>query len=263
MSDGPVLHVWPDHAVYLAADLDADTHAHHAAQISLALQGSLEVRVGDPGEWSRLMGVIIAADQPHAVRASNPLAQLYLEPESQLGRRLVTVLDGASHRPLPESAVRSILPPLRRCWRQQLPFRAVQASFELASAALLDARPAASLDPRVCAVLARLREHYRRPPPLAELASGVGLSAGRLSHLFREEVGLPIRRYTLWLRVMGAAAALSRGTDHIEAALDNGFADASHMSRTFRRMLSLPPGRFPKVFLADSQFVQDGSDDSA
>jgi transcriptional regulator GlxA family with amidase domain len=261
MSDGPVLHVWPDHAVYLAANLDADTHAHHAAQISLALQGSLEVRVGDPGEWSRVTGVIIAADQPHAVHAANPLAQLYLEPESQLGRRLMTVLDGVSHRPLPESALRSILPALRRCWQQQLPFRAVQASFELACAALLDARPAASLDPRICAVLARLREHYRRPPPLAELASGVGLSAGRLSHLFREEIGLPIRRYTLWLRVMGAAAALSRGADHVAAALDNGFADASHMSRTFRRMLSLPPGRFPKAFLAGSQFVQDGRDE--
>ena len=62
---------------------------------------------------------------------------------------------------------------------------------------------------------------------------------------------------------MGAAAALSRGTDHVQAALDNGFADASHMSRTFRRMLSPPPGRFPKAFLADSQFVQDGSDESA
>ncbi len=263
MDTGPVLHVWPDHAVYLAANLDADTHAHHAAQISLALQGSLEVRVGDPGVCSRLTGVIIAADQSHAVRAATPLAQLYLEPESPLGRRLLTALDGASHRPLPKSAVRSILPPLRRCWRQQLPFRAVQASFELACTALLDTHPAASLDPRVSAVLARLREDYRRPPPLAELASGVGLSAGRLTHLFREEIGLPIRRYTLWLRVMGAAAALSRGADHIEAALDNGFADASHMSRTFRRMLSLPPGRFPKVFLADSQFVQDGGDESA
>jgi hypothetical protein len=82
MSDDPVLHVWPDHAVYLAANLDADTHAHHAAQISLALHGSLEVRVGDPGEWSRVTGVIIAADQPHAVRAPNPLAQLYLEPHT-------------------------------------------------------------------------------------------------------------------------------------------------------------------------------------
>jgi hypothetical protein len=34
------------------------------------------------------------------------------------------------------------------------------------------------------------------------------------------------------------------------------------MSRTFRRMLSLPPGRFPKAFLADSQFVQDEGDES-
>jgi len=41
----------------------------------------------------------------------------------------------------------SILPPLRRCWRAQLPFRAVQVSFESAAAALLDVHSAESLDP--------------------------------------------------------------------------------------------------------------------
>jgi len=34
MSDSPVLHVWPDHAVYLAADLDAWAAALHLGSSS-------------------------------------------------------------------------------------------------------------------------------------------------------------------------------------------------------------------------------------
>jgi hypothetical protein len=38
----------------------------------------------------------------------------------------------------------------------------VQVSFELAAAALLDVRPGASLNPRISALLARLRKDHRK-----------------------------------------------------------------------------------------------------
>ena len=52
---------------------------------------------------------------------------------------------------------------------------------------------------------------------------------------------LPVRPYLAWLRLQRAAAAIVAGTPLATAALDAGFADAAHMSRTFRRMLGMAP----------------------
>jgi AraC-like DNA-binding protein len=86
-------------------------------------------------------------------------------------------------------------------------------------------------------------------------------------HVFTESVGIPLRPYLLWLRVQRAASALSNGQTVTEAAHLAGFADAPHLTRTFRRTLGTSPRelirpaaatrelRLPSA--APSQFVQD------
>jgi AraC-like DNA-binding protein len=76
---------------------------------------------------------------------------------------------------------------------------------------------------------------------LAHLADTVGLSQGRLMHAFTESIGIPLRPYLQWLKLQRAAAAIVRGASLARAAQDAGFADAAHMSRTFRRMLGASP----------------------
>jgi len=44
-----------------------------------------------------------------------------------------------------------------------------------------------------------------------------------------------------WLRVQQAAIEIVSGNSLSDAALAAGFSDAAHMSRTFRRMLGIPP----------------------
>ncbi|WP_433932169.1 helix-turn-helix domain-containing protein [Sorangium cellulosum] len=54
------------------------------------------------------------------------------------------------------------------------------------------------------------------------------------------DVGLPIRTFQLWRRLLVAVAALSR-LDATGAAHAAGFADLAHFSRTCRRMLGYSP----------------------
>jgi AraC-like DNA-binding protein len=54
--------------------------------------------------------------------------------------------------------------------------------------------------------------------------------------LFVEQTGLPFRTYLLWLRLMRGLEAFASGASLTDAALDAGFADSAHFSRTFRRM---------------------------
>jgi AraC-like DNA-binding protein len=60
-------------------------------------------------------------------------------------------------------------------------------------------------------------------------------------HVFTESVGNPLRRYLLWLRVQRAAGAIVAGRSATDAAQIAGFADASHLTRTFRRTLGMTP----------------------
>jgi len=88
-------------------------------------------------------------------------------------------------------------------------------------ARLLDALPAPDFDRRVA---------------VAES----GISAAHLQALFVRDVGLPIRSFRLWRRLLVAVSALARA-DATTAAHAAGFADLAHFSRTCRRMLGFTP----------------------
>jgi AraC-like DNA-binding protein len=74
-----------------------------------------------------------------------------------------------------------------------------------------------------------------------ELAEHVNLSPTRLVHLFKEEVGVPIRRFRQWHRMRVVAALIAKGDTLTDAALGAGFADSSHFSRAFRNMFGITP----------------------
>src|SRR5262249_60462293 len=82
---------------------------------------------------------------------------------------------------------------------------------------------------------------------LEGLADAMGMSSGRLMHVFTESVGIPLRPYLAWLRVQRAACAVLAGASVTEAAHVAGFADAAHMSRTFRRRLGFPPSALRRM----------------
>jgi len=102
------------------------------------------------------------------------------------------------------------------------------------------------IDSRVREVLKILKQDFLAPPKAAELARRVGLSSGRLIHLFSEQMSLPLRRYVLWLRLRDVVLSLAMGHTLTEAAHRAGFADSAHMTRTFRGMFGMPPSRLSR-----------------
>jgi transcriptional regulator GlxA family with amidase domain len=113
------------------------------------------------------------------------------------------------------------------------------------AARVLQARsvPRRHVHPRVRRLLRRLaaEDASAQEMSLDALAAAVGLSPGRLMHVFTASVGIPLRPYLAWLRLQRAAGAIVAGASVTDAAAAAGFADAAHMSRTFRRMFGVPP----------------------
>src|SRR5690606_19612759 len=67
------------------------------------------------------------------------------------------------------------------------------------------------LDERILRVAHHLKTDSSEKVRVADLAELAGLSEVRLMHLFKQQMGLPIRRYHLWVRVRRAAHALQDG----------------------------------------------------
>lgn len=82
-------------------------------------------------------------------------------------------------------------------------------------------------------------------PSVDAMAGAERMHPVSLGRAFRRTYGCSITEYRQRLRVAAAARALlESGTSLVDAALDLGFADLSHFTRVFRRLLGVPPGEF-------------------
>jgi AraC family transcriptional regulator len=77
----------------------------------------------------------------------------------------------------------------------------------------------------------------------SELADMFAFSKGHFSRAFRRTFGMPLMTYVFGRRVERAKSMLRGTRDHLtEIALSCGFADQSHLNRTFRRVVGMSPG---------------------
>lgn len=97
------------------------------------------------------------------------------------------------------------------------------------------------LDPRIQNIVELIRNEPDRNYSQGELAASLGLSPSRLLHLFSEQLGVPYRRFRMWKRLMLSFELLHTQDNMTLAALDSGFADATHFSHAFRDTFGVNP----------------------
>ena len=74
------------------------------------------------------------------------------------------------------------------------------------------------------------------------LKEEVHLSESRLSHLFKEEMGISIKKYLVWSRLKKAfQLVVNQKINLYEAALQSGFYDQAHLSKAFKELLGMNP----------------------
>lgn len=83
------------------------------------------------------------------------------------------------------------------------------------------------------------------PHSLSGIAREVHSSPFHLTRVFRDEVGMPMHRFLLRLRLTVALDRLDEGERDLSAlALELGFSSHSHFSTAFRRLFGMTPSRF-------------------
>jgi AraC-like DNA-binding protein len=92
-----------------------------------------------------------------------------------------------------------------------------------------------------------LEENYAANISLEQLAALAHLSPFHLLRSFRDQVGLPPHAYQIQTRVMRAKQMLRMGLPCIDTAIAVGFADQSHFTKHFKRIVGVSPGRYGTI----------------
>jgi transcriptional regulator GlxA family with amidase domain len=105
-------------------------------------------------------------------------------------------------------------------------------------------------DRRLLLVLMLVKDNLRRQLVVRDLADAVNLSAGRLAHLFKSEVGLSPQRYLNNLRMEKAKELLENGLLSVkEIAAEVGIPSASRFCRSFKSRYGATPREYRQAHL--------------
>jgi AraC-like DNA-binding protein len=109
----------------------------------------------------------------------------------------------------------------------------------------LPERTRARITPRtVGTVRDYLHAHAESQVSIADLAQAAGVSETQVIRAFSAATGMPPHSYLVSLRVERAKRLLRAGTSPAATALDVGFSDQSQLTRHFKRLTGVTPGRF-------------------
>jgi AraC-like DNA-binding protein len=203
----------------------------------VARNAPIHVR-GEAGHFGCAYGVMTAPDVAHALDARGAEVMLvFIDPESAAGARIAGAIKGPVSL-LSDSDVEHL-------WAlagERAGFECLTTWPPKALAYLAPDARTRPIHPRVRATLKYLEGlPPGREPALPELASFAGLSTSRFTHAFASSVGVPLRTYLLWRKLQHAVLGIALGEPLAKTALDAGFSDAAHMTRTFRRMFGTTP----------------------
>jgi AraC-like DNA-binding protein len=220
------IHMGRQTAVRMTQRMRSAQHAQHAVTVLLGVDAEVHVETTDDVVSGRVL--IVPADVRHAARCDGVAMSVLFDPEQTemraLGPRTRRV-DGALRERLlgiareADGALLDLPDEVRRTFRAGTP-------------------PAR--DARVDAILERLLADDSTP--LETLVRGSGSSAPHLRALFERDVGISLRHYRLWRRLVTAIdrAVTSPPETTTRTAAEAGFSDAAHLARTSRELIGYP-----------------------
>lgn len=244
----PKLFFWHARGLYLGPAFGLRPHRNAVAVLCVSLDEPSGLAI-DPRRPQRgyapFTTALIPPNTLHHLRvaASANMAFLYVDAQSRDNTRLYEAMKtqeghfgiGLAREAMLVRELTSLL--AGRSWRDVR-----DALLEL-----LGLSDPQSRDPRITEAVAHLQAFPGESNDLGQVAARARLSPSRFQHLFKEETGVPYRRYRLWTRMGAALKALRSGRSLTDAAHEAGFSSSAHFSTAFVEMFGLPPSRVPGI----------------
>jgi AraC-like DNA-binding protein len=92
-----------------------------------------------------------------------------------------------------------------------------------------------------------IEENYAKNLSLKQLSQVAGLSPFHFQRVFLKITGISPHDYLVQFRIKKAREFFLEGVGLAEVALETGFADQSHFTRFFKRIVGIPPGKYLRL----------------
>ncbi len=228
---------------------NAVSHSHCVLQIFLSFDEPLQIQVGNTSINGKC--VIVNKDVSHSVNSNGKaILSMLIDPTSGFASKLISkikgdylICDKASIFDLQHTAAKLF----NATDKEQY------ASFVVEFSQYLGVdRNTKVLDERIIKILTILQDCDCYDHAIESLADKVCLSSSRLSHLFREQTGVPLKSYILFHQLEKAFTALLNGKKVTDAAMLAGFDSPSHLAATVKKWMGMPVS----TSLKDSEFLK-------
>jgi len=238
-----------DKITILTDTMDASLHRHAMMQFFICTEGKLNLKVGK--EQPDAKCILVNKNVKHSFNAGKRLClTTIIEPVSALGLALDKLLDNKDYYIVDGSTADALIRQVISlkecpCKDQYLELIAgINGCFGLLPTPKL-------LDERIITFLEMLEHCDCDDHSIEEYAGELNLSASRLSHLFSEQVGIPIKKYLTLHQLEKAFEKILLGDSITKASMEAGFDSPSHFAAVVKSLMGLPARRGVKdsVFL--------------
>lgn len=224
-----------DHLLVFSAYKTPDMHSHLASHILLATEGRLHCRINE--HEVLCYGICIASDVSHTAYAEGGSMLMFLFDETSDHAKGLedNFLKGNDFVVVEENLVEK----MRQIWYEdQSDLRAVDE--KILKLCGMEKEREKEYDKRVIKIFHIVHEMETIDSDVMEqICNSVFLSKSRVSHLFKENVGIPLNRYLVLEKMRKAYEYFSQSGNITEAALKAGFDSSSHYAATCKRMFGI------------------------
>lgn len=202
---------------------DNSYHRHATAQLTIGLSGPVTIRQPD-NPVTTGGAVFVRPGINHALEPIDSALLILVEPQTVIGRKLLALLASSDVSILPQA--------VRRLIHAHGPLSLCLAKLQAANASDV------ALDERLNAALVFI-ENAQGSRVLARAAAEVQLSSSRLRALAQQQLGISLAKWLMLRKLRAAARALASGSSLAESAVDAGFADQAHLTRSMRQVFGV------------------------
>lgn len=242
---------WDNDKISIITDqMEAVEHKHWAMQLFLSMDKDLRLRVS--GKQISCKCVIVNQNVNHSFSTDQQIhLSVIIMPATNISEQLKRVMDGREYYILDDSDVmemQKLVSELIYSAENNIYYHYVGVFHRFLGIGQQEKR----YDDRIEEVLRDIECCDCGIHRISAFADKVSISPDRLSHLFREQVGMPLKSYIQLHQMQKAFRALCDGRSITEAAMQAGFDTPSHFAAVTKRMMGIPAS----VSLKNSVFLK-------
>lgn len=225
-----------DNIAFVSNHVDAVEHSHCVLQIFLSFNEPLQVSVADES----ISGKCIMVNQNvwHKFSCNNKThLSILVEPSSSFAKEIIKKINGDYL--IINNDIECIQQKANAIADTNDKEKYLDFVREFADYLSVN-RGVNELDERIVKLLDLLKNCDCYDHTIANLAKEVCLSPSRLSHLFSEQIGVPLKSYIQFHQLEKAFTALLSGESVTNVAMLAGFNSPSHFAATVKKWMGMP-----------------------